>query len=125
MADTYITNHTELGDVSISEDVLISIVTAAVAEIKGVSGFSGALGTDISELLGKGKNSLRGVKITSENGTVFVNLLIMVRYGCGVTVVAKKVQEAVCESVEGMTGLNTKVNVHVTGIAFDKTDLKG
>ena len=49
----------------------------------------------------------------------------MVRYGYAVTVVAKKVQEQVAASVESMTGLNVKVNVHVTGIAFEKNDMKG
>ena len=36
-----------------------------------------------------------------------------------------KVQEQVAASVESMTGLKVKVNVHVTGISFDKTDMKG
>ena len=49
----------------------------------------------------------------------------MVRYGYAVTVVAKKVQEAVAEAVEDMGGLKARVNVHVTGISFDKTDIKG
>ena len=60
-----------------------------------------------------------------ENGEVTVDLVILVRYGFGVTVVAKKVQEQVAASVESMTGLKVRVNVHVTGISFDKTDMKG
>lgn len=40
----------------------------------------------------------------------------MVRYGYGVTVVAKKVQDQVAVSVEDMTGLKTVVNVHITAL---------
>jgi uncharacterized alkaline shock family protein YloU len=65
------------------------------------------------------------VKIAAENGQAVIDILIMVRYGYGVTVVAKKVQDQVAVSVEDMTGLKTVVNVHITGIAFDKTDMKG
>ena len=77
MPESYVTNHTEKGDISISEDV------------------------------------------------VTVDVAIMVRYGYGVTVTAKKIQEQAAASVESMTGLAVRVNVHVTGIAFDKADMKG
>ncbi len=124
MPESYVTNQTEKGNISISEDVVTVMVTAAIAEIDGVAGLSNPTSTDIAEFFGI-KNAAKGVRITAENGEMTVDVVIMVRYGYAVTVVAKKVQEQVAASVESMTGLNVKVNVHVTGIAFEKNDMKG
>jgi len=124
MPENYVTNQTEKGNISISEDVINVIVAAAIKEIEGVAGLTNPTSTDIAELLGI-KNASRGVKISSENGEAVVDIVILVRYGYGVTVVAKKVQEQVAANVESMTGLKVTVNVHVTGISFDKTDMKG
>ncbi len=124
MPESYVTNQTEKGNISISEDVITVMVTAAIAEIEGVAGLTNPTSTDIAEFFGL-KNAPKGVKISSEDGALTVDVVIMVRYGFGVTVVAKKVQEQVAASVESMTGLKVRVNVHVTGIAFEKTDMKG
>ena len=124
MPESYVTNQTEKGNISISEDVVTVMVTAAIAEIEGVAGLANPTSTDIVEFFGI-KHAAKGVKISAEDGQLVVDVVIMVRYGFGVTVVAKKVQEQVAASVESMTGLKVRVNVHVTGIAFDKTDMKG
>lgn len=124
MPESYVTNQTEKGNISISEDVIIVMVNAAISEIEGVAGLTNPTSTDIAEFLGL-KNAAKGIRISSDNGEVTVDLVILVRYGYGVTVVAKKVQEQVAANVESMTGLKVKVNVHVTGISFDKTDMKG
>ena len=124
MPESYVTNHTEKGNISISEDVVTVMVTAAIAEIEGVAGLANPTSTDIAEFFGI-KNAAKGVKISSEEDQLTVDVVIMVRYGYGVTVVAKKVQEQVAASVESMTGFKVRVNVHVTGIAFEKTDMKG
>ena len=122
MPENYITSQTEKGNISISEDVIQVMVNAAVSEIEGVAGLSSVPGADIAEFLGiKSATTPPSVKI----GQAVLDILIMVRYGYGVTVVAKKVQDQVAVSVEDMTGLKTVVNVHITGIAFDKTDMKG
>ena len=126
MPENYITSQTEKGNISISEDVIHVMVNAAVSEIEGVAGLSSVPGADTAEFLGiKSASTPPSVKISAENGQAIIDILIMVRYGYGVTVVAKKVQDLVAASVEDMTGLKTSVNVHITGIAFDKTDMKG
>lgn len=124
MPESYVTNHTEKGDISISEDVIALMVSAAVSEIEGVSGLSNPTSTDLAERFGL-KNAARGIRISSEGDVITVDVAIMVRYGYGVTVTAKKIQEQAAASVESMTGLAVRVNVHVTGIAFEKADMKG
>ena len=124
MPESYVTNHTEKGDISISEDVVALMVSAAISEIEGVSGLSNPTSTDLAERFGL-KNAARGIRISSEGDVITVDVAIMVRYGYGVTVTAKKIQEQAAAGVESMTGLAVRVNVHVTGIAFDKADMKG
>lgn len=55
------------------------------------------------------------------DGVITVDTIIMVRYGCNVVSVAKEVQDKVTAAVESMTGMGSPVvNVHVSGVAFDK-----
>ena len=111
MPENYITSQTEKGNISISEDVIQVMVNAAVSEIEGVAGLSSVPGADIAEFLGiKSATTPPSVKIAAENGQAVIDILIMVRYGYGVTVVAKKVQDQVAVSVEDMTGLKTVVS---------------
>lgn len=124
MPENYVTSQDERGSVSISEDVIAVMVTAAIAEIEGVAGFSNAIGTDIADFLGR-KTAVRGVRVSTDNDCAVLDVLVMVRYGYNVAEVAKKVQAEVAANLEAMTGLKVRVNVHVTGISFDKTDMKG
>ena len=128
MPENYITSETESGNICLSEDVILVMVNAAVAEIEGVSRASNPIGAanDIAEFLGIKNTPNKNVKIsTGEDGTVSVDVVIMVRYGYPVTTVAKAVQDRVLDALEGMGGIKCRVNVHVSGIAFEKTDVKG
>jgi len=124
MPENYITSQDEKGSVSISEDVITVMVTAAVSEIEGVAGFSNAIGADIADFIGR-KSTARGVRLSQVDGKPVLDVLVMVRYGYNVAEVAAKVQTEVLSTVEAMTGFKPLVNVQVTGVAFDKTDMKG
>lgn len=124
MTENYVTNQTDKGNICISEEVIHVMVTAAVSEVAGIAGLTNPTSTDIAEFLGL-KNSTKGIRISSEDGVISIDIVILVRYGYNVSVVAKKVQEQVAAHVESMTGMKVRVNVHVAGISFDKTDMKG
>lgn len=120
MADNnYITTATEKGNVCISEDVIATIVGAAISEIDGVDGLAYTVGDDIMEFIGR-KSLSKGVKVSFEGEKIIVDILLMVDFGCVVTEVAEKVQTAVAGALEGMTGLSPTVNVHVSGVSFPK-----
>jgi len=117
----YIIKTSEQGSVYISEDVMATIVGEAVREVEGFGGFAISLGGEIAERLGKKHGHHRGVKISSEENEVVVEVFFLVRYGMEINTVAEAVQEAVASCVEAMTGVQVKaVNVTVCGIAFDK-----
>lgn len=120
MADNYITCQGEKGNINISEDVIVSVVKSTVAEIDGVAGVANTAGADLAELLGI-KTLSKGVTVRFADDTVVVDAIILVKYGSNIVAVAKKVQEAVLETVEAATGMEKAVvNVHVSGVAFDK-----
>ena len=119
MPDSYITTETSQGKISISEEVIAVMVGAAIAEVEGVEGLANTVGTDILDFIGK-KNLPKGVKVTLLEENITVDVLVMVAFGCVITDVAKKVQLAVSNAVEAMTGLTSTVNVHVSGVSFPK-----
>ena len=120
MGENYITCQGEKGSINISEDVLYSMVRAAVSEIDGVAALSNNAGAELAELLGI-RNAGKGVKVQLQDGKISVDIIIMVRYGENVVGVAQQVQEAVTAAVESMAGKGTPVvNVHVSCVAFDK-----
>ncbi len=123
MPENYVINQTEKGNICIAEDVLCRMVQAAATEVEGVAGLSNALTTELTEFLGI-KSLPKGIKVAAQDGKIAVDVLLMVRYGYSVAEVAQKAQEAVFSSVEAMTGMDALVNVHVTGISFEKAEIK-
>jgi len=119
MADNYISTETEKGKINISEDVIAVMVGAAITEVEGVDGLANTVGNDIMDMIGK-KNLAKGVKITLADDHMLIDVLILVAFGCVVTDVAAKVQNAVSNAIEAMTGLSPVVNVHVSGVSFPK-----
>ena len=114
MADNkeYMTRQEELGTIQVSEDVLAAIATSAALETDGVSGL-------ISSTGGK-KTTAKGVRVEMTEAGLVVSLYIMIRYGCAVTELATKVQNAVFSALADMTGFSVHtVNVHVGGVSFE------
>lgn len=119
MPETYITIPDEKGSINISEDVIAVIAANAVTEVDGIAAFSNISGADLGELIGK-RAATKGVRVNFEDGKTLIDITAMVRYGSNITAVGEKVQKAVANSVESMTGLKPAVNVHISGIAFEK-----
>ena len=119
MPENYIDIQSEKGSVNISGEVIGVIAAAAIAEVDGVMGFANTMGSEIYELLGK-KPASKGVRVSFENGGITIDIIVMIRYGNVIAKVASKAQSAVISAVESMTGITPTVNIHVTGVAFDK-----
>lgn len=104
----YITQTQENGSVLIAEEVLVNIISLAVADVEG------------AELSGKpGINWGKGIKLTIDDGNcVTVKCYINVAYDQSVVTVANNVQDNVALSLESMAGVTVLgVNVSVVGVA--------
>lgn len=119
MADNkqYITQVQDNGTVMISEDVIATIVSNAVAEVEGIIGLTTKPGADIADKIGV-KNWGKGMKVLiDEDNSVSVDCNVIVAYGQSVVTVAQAVQTAVTAALESTTGVIVKaINVNVCGI---------
>ncbi len=120
MNDNYITCREENGSINISEDVIYSLVREVISEVDGVAGLANTAGAELAELLGL-KTVSKGVKVQFDENRVVVDAIINVSYGCNIVKVAQEVQDKVTNVVQSTTGFDRpQVNVHVSGISFDK-----
>ena len=109
------------GTVKISYEVISTIAAVAVSEIEGASTLGGTR-SSIAEIFGK-KNITKGIKVTSENDKLTVDVNICVEFGCKIQEVAYNVQNNVKKNIELMSGLEIdRVNVHVIGVEQPKTE---
>ena len=116
----YLTREEDSGSINISEEVVASIASIALAEVEGVAGLAADPVTELVEKFGR-KSATKGVKLVINDEEIRIDCFIMVKYGYAIQDVAATVQESVANAVESMTGLKvTVVNVSVVGIAFNK-----
>lgn len=119
MPDNYISVPSESGSVNISEEVISVICAEAISDVDAVAGHANSVGGELQEIFGK-KPVTKGIKVSFDDGVITVDTLIVVRYGNAIAKVAENVQDAVIRAVEDMTSMKPVVNVHVSGVAFDK-----
>ena len=122
MGDTkkeYVVCPDEKGNINISEDVVSAIAVSAAMEVDGV-------GESVPNSNGRKKNAVKSVKLTIDEGSVHVDMQIMVKYGLPIPTVARNVQEAVVNAIESMTELQvSQVNVRINGVTFGEDAVSG
>lgn len=103
----YITQIQENGNVMISDQVLVNIISHAVGEVE-----------DVALSAKPGKNWGKGIKVViHEDDQVEVKVYITVTYNHSVTAAATAVQENVRTALESMAGVTVSaINVDVVGI---------
>ena len=117
----YVVSPEEKGSINISEDVVAAIAVSAALEVDGVC----ELAQNSSGYRSK-NNAIKGVKLTIGDGSVIVDLQILVKYGQPIPQVAQNVQEAVANAIESMTELKVcQVNVRINGVTFAENAASG
>ena len=108
---------TELGTVTVSEDVLLKVAGYTALECYGIVGMAAKRSTDgIVQMMGR-ETLGRGVKVRSSGDKVDIDLFIIVEYGISISAVAAAIIETVKYKVEHLTGIPVgRVNVCVEDI---------
>ena len=108
---------TELGTVTVNEDVLLKVAGYSALECYGIVGMASKRSTDgIVQLMGK-ENLGRGVKIRTSGDKVDIDLFIIVEYGISISAVAANIIDTVKYKIEHLTGIKVdKVTVSVEDI---------
>lgn len=110
----------EAGKIVFADDVIATIAALAISEVEGVAGMSGGMVDGITEKFGR-KNVTKGVKVEVGSEEAAVDISINVKYGYAIQNVCKKLQDAVKNGIESMTGLKVvEVNVFVQSVVFEK-----
>ncbi len=110
------------GHISLTTDVIATVVGAAVTDNYGVVGMvsKSFIRDNITEILKK-DNYAKGVVISQEeNEEVMVDVYIVVTYGTKISVICQNIQQTVKYNVEQLLGFELSyVNVHVQGVKVD------
>ncbi len=111
----------EYGNIIIEDNVLATIAGLAAMECYGLVGMASKGASDgLSKLLLL-ENLTKGVKITTEEHGITIDLYIIVQYGTSIQTVAQNVIEKVKYAVEDATGmLVEKINVNIQGVRVQK-----
>ena len=120
MGENYITCREADGSIDISAETISYLVREAVSQREGAAVLSDASGAEVVELIGI-KTLSKGVKVQFGDSKVIVDAIITVKYGFNIVNVAQTVQEEILGVILSATGLEqAEVDVHVSGVAFDK-----
>jgi uncharacterized alkaline shock family protein YloU len=112
----------DTSEVKISDDVIAAIASVAASQVQGVAAMAGSIVGDIGGAILGRKNTAKGVRVSSRDRDVVLDLYLSVKYGARIPEVAYQVQENVKKSVEGMTDLKvSQVNIHIQGVTFQET----
>lgn len=105
-----------VGTLRISREVLATIVSSTAAEVPGVCRVAAT--PDLRGMLAK-RQMIRPVTVFLEDDMAQVELHVVLAPEVKIPVVAERLQKAVKESVQSMTGIAvSKVNVVVEGIDY-------
>ncbi|MCL1917405.1 MAG: Asp23/Gls24 family envelope stress response protein [Peptococcaceae bacterium] len=107
-----------LGNVKIADEVVEVISAMAASQVEGVAALgSGGGVSDTANIFSRG--SRKGIKVEITEDQAKINMFLTVHFGSAIPTIAGKLQEAVKEAVENMTGLTVaEINIHIQGVAF-------
>ncbi len=104
------------GLLRISEDVVVTIATAAINEIKGVECIRPSDGF-IRNLFFRSEP----VNVRIAGDVVEINADVVVKQGYNAVTIAERIQESVKSDIQSMTGIAvSKVNVLISGVSCEK-----
>lgn len=112
---------TELGVISIDDNVIANIAGISAMESYGIVGMASKRATDgLFELL-KSDYLTKGIRVSSKDDLLVIDLHVILEYGVRISVVAENIIDRVRFNVEKFTGLKVgKININVQGIRVEK-----
>lgn len=119
--DIILENSEGAGEIKIANDVIVSIATQALYEIKGISLGAASADSFVDKLVKKATTSGVKIYLNEEQKLVDLDVHVSILYGMNIPEISWKIQEAVKKNVEAMTDINVcKVNVFVDGVILEK-----
>jgi uncharacterized alkaline shock family protein YloU len=108
----------ELGNVTVSKEVVAVIAALETVKIRGVVGITSGYRGSFPNILPR-KEVAKGVEVWMKPEEAAITIPIITAYEVGIFKVAEEVQRRVKDAVCSMTGLRVlRVDVNVQGIKF-------
>ena len=108
----------ELGDITVSKEVVAVIAAFETIKIRGVVGITSGYRGKSPNVLSR-KDLAKGVEVWMKPGEAAITIPIITAYEVGIFKVAEEVQRRVKDAICSMTGLKVlKVDVNVQGVKF-------
>ena len=105
------------GNLKISREVIATIARYAALEIEGVDSLA-SFATNLKGWLLK-KQSAKPIGIDLSDDVAVIELHVNIKAGVNIPETAEKIQSAVKEAVQNMTGIAvSRVNINIAGIVF-------
>jgi uncharacterized alkaline shock family protein YloU len=113
--------NTELGIISIDDNVIANIAGISAMESYGIVGMASKNATDgLFELL-KSDYLSKGIRVNSKEDILTIDLHVILEYGVRISVVAENIIDKVRFNIEKFTGLKVgRINVNVQGIRVER-----
>ena len=113
MDRAHLTSASDLGRVTIASDAIAQIVGHTAAECYGVVGMAGK---GLKRLLTRDRLT-QGIEVSQRDGSLALDLYVVVEYGLNLAEVATTVRSRVAYEVERLTGLKVgAVEVHIQDV---------
>ena len=110
-----------IGNLKISRDVIAKIARFDAIEIEGVDSLA-SFTTNHKGWLIK-KQSAKPIAIDLSDDIAVIDIHVNIKSGVNIPQVAEKIQAAVKEAVQNMTGIAvSRVNIDIAGIVFDEPE---
>ena len=114
----------ELGNVTVSKEVVAVIAALETIKIRGVVGIASGYRGKSPNILSR-KDLAKGVEVWMKPGEAAITIPIITAYEVGIFKVAEEVQHKVKNAICSMTSLKVlKVDVNVQGIKFKEEKKK-
>ena len=105
------------GKISVTNDSVALVVAHSALDVYGVVDLVTNKFTDSLRELFKKKYKPRGIKITTINDRIIIDLQIILKYGVSINAVADSVKRLVKYNVEMFTGMIVdSININVVGV---------
>ncbi len=114
----------ELGNISISSEVVATIATSVVSEIEGVYSLAGQNKVDIAKFLQNvtSGSATKGIEVEIGETECTIDLYIVAKFGYQLPTVAGEIQTKVVKAITEMTGLKVQeVNVYIQKVVKEET----
>lgn len=108
-------SQSDLGIISIHNNVIASVAFIAASEIEGVKRIGSNFKSGLFELLGKESSAIR--VFIDKRSQVSLEIPLITKYGYSIPEVSNKAQENIRNAIEKMTNLSVKdINIIIQGV---------